>query len=112
MPKKKTKIECSAKRIKRTYYIEITLLQRIEKGLGTNLNLHWNVHISQVNEDYSILYICLDSKNEIDLINNSGRLSLRICGFESDDPKAIKDLKHIIESYQFYARRRFIKEAQ
>lgn len=59
-----------------------------------------------------ILFYIYDScGDEINIINNNGRLIFRISGFESDDPKIIIALKRVIEGYQFYTRKTFFEGA-
>lgn len=85
-------------------------LQELKENLTNILNENWNLYISSVDNDYSVLYIYDSCGDEINIINNNGRLIFRISGFESDDPKIIIVLKRVIEEYQFYTRKTFLKE--
>ena len=85
-------------------------LQELKENLTNILNENWNLYISSVNNNYSVLYIYDSCGDEINIINNNGRLIFRISGFESDDPKIIIALKRVIKGYQFYTRKTFFKE--
>ena len=78
-------------------------LQAIKAALALSLSQLWNFNVLNVTSNRSVLCITDSDQNEICIISNLNKLTLRIDKFESNDSAKIIDLKRIIETYQFNA---------
>lgn len=81
------------------------VLKKIEQELKENVDKNFKTNIGQISDKYAFLTIFDDENNEYNIVNNNGKLSFRVSGFESADPAKIKQLKEVIMCFQFYNRK-------
>lgn len=85
------------------------VLKKIEQELKENVDKNFKTNIGQISDNYAFLTIFDDKNNEYNIVNNGGKLSFRVSGFESDNPAKIEQLKEVIMCFQFYNRKNSFK---